>query len=385
MSMFRRVSQYGRSPDADPRENRLTEILAAVLDSPHCDGLARHLAYEWLNGATQATAQSALGRLLGDPRTPWHAAIRTQTSLFSDAGRRRPDLTMTFRQESGAGAGETCAAWVEVKHGTAPHSGQLKAYLQELRVRSGESGRVALLAPRADLTGFEPSEIPDEIVQVTWEDTGRLLQNFETDGPIGRFLIAELNAYLDEEGLMDPSELTTEHLAALANYQDGRHALERVCELAATQVDKLWAPGDEPGRYPERGNAAEFWWTYPQTATDGDTVAAAGGLWPTWELLVSGDYLFTDLPVGIPVFIAGVSGDRGATTALTGRARAALEREDFQVLPAGQTKSPDHEYVLQVRRVDDLLSRGPVTEQATKLADWVNAAFRAIAQALNTP
>ena len=380
-SLFRRASRYRRA-SVDPGENRLTEVFAAVsrvrivMGSRGTYSMAGWLARLWPRSRRSVGCSAA--------RRP---AGRRNSTPNGGSWRRKPqasDLKLRFTQSEGLHAGAICAAWVEVKLSTRPHSGQLAAYSERLRRERGENGRLVLLAPRAGYP-FDRAQIPDEVVQVTWEQTGRLLQQYETEDPVGRFLIDELITYLDEEGLMDPSELTAAQLTALVHYQAGRHVLARICELAGDKVDALWAEGDRPrpGRYPDRGEATEFWWSYPQEARDGETVAPAGALWPVWELLVSGAYLLADLPAGIPVFIAGVSGDPGTALDLAEPVRAELEASQFQILPAGYTKSRDHEFVLRVVPVEDLLAPGPVDNQAATLAEWVDDTFRFIARSLN--
>ncbi|MEI7889931.1 MAG: hypothetical protein WCI34_06445 [Actinomycetes bacterium] len=46
-SLFRRVTRYVSSDVADPRENRLTEVLASTIEA--VDGLGLHLAIMWLD------------------------------------------------------------------------------------------------------------------------------------------------------------------------------------------------------------------------------------------------------------------------------------------------------------------------------------------------
>jgi hypothetical protein len=45
MSLFRRVSRYPQFASVDPRENRLTEAFAALLE--RVDGLAGALVADW--------------------------------------------------------------------------------------------------------------------------------------------------------------------------------------------------------------------------------------------------------------------------------------------------------------------------------------------------
>lgn len=117
-----------------------------------------------------------------------------------------------------------------------------------------------LLAPRQDYP-FEPAQVPDEVVQLRWQDTARIIREWSTDDPVGRFLLAELTAYLREEDLVDPEDLTGEHLVALDVHREALNALDRVCELAATRVDSRWNDGDGPGQYGQP--VRERWWTHP--------------------------------------------------------------------------------------------------------------------------
>jgi hypothetical protein len=60
MSLFRRVTRYRITPTQDPRENRLTEVTAAVLE--RVDGLAYDVVDEVLATAA-ATAREQLSDL----------------------------------------------------------------------------------------------------------------------------------------------------------------------------------------------------------------------------------------------------------------------------------------------------------------------------------
>jgi hypothetical protein len=166
----------------------------------------------------------------------WVCHVDTQHWLRAGGDRRCADLELTFRRSTPTR--RTLHLRVEVKHGTPPHTGQLQAYIDEQR-SVGDDAAVLLLAPRQDYP-FEPAQVPDEVVQLRWQDTARIIREWSTDDPVGRFLLAELTAYLREEDLVDPEDLTGEHLVALDVHREALNALERVCELAATRVDSRW-------------------------------------------------------------------------------------------------------------------------------------------------
>lgn len=186
---------------------------------------------------------AALYDLLSDDLPPWTCRIDTQRWLRSAGGERRcADLELTF-ERPGLG-GHRLHLRVEVKHGSKPHSGQLQAYIDEQQ--SSRNAAVLLLAPRQDYP-FEPGQVPEEVAQLRWQDTARVIGEWRPDDPVGRFLISELTAFLHEEDLVDPEDLKHDHLVALEVHQEALNALERVCELAATRVDSQWNKGDGPG------------------------------------------------------------------------------------------------------------------------------------------
>ena len=207
----------------DPHEDRLTEVCAAVLVNDHCAGLAGHVALDWLTAAlkdTRITIKEPLGDirdLLADDGAAWACTVRTQLELKTPEGRKRPDLELSFAREGDRP--ENVTLWVEVKHGTKPHSRQLWAYLENLRrLRGSHNSVLLLLAPRTKLPSFDPDEIPDEVPQLTWEVTASSIKSFDTAEPVGRFLRDQLFDYLREEKLVDPGPLTPVYLESFATY-----------------------------------------------------------------------------------------------------------------------------------------------------------------------
>jgi hypothetical protein len=241
---------------------------------------------------------------------------------------------------------------------------------------------VLLLAPRQDYP-FEPAQVPDEVVQLRWQDTARIIREWSTDDPVGRFLLAELTAYLREEDLVDPEDLKHDHLVALEVHHEALNALERVCELAATRVDSQWNEGDGPGQWGPRV-VKERWWTYPpyprEPAAQGVDLDDAWGL--AWQLIFDGSYLFRDRSAS-PVFSVGMTADTpGSIEALRSGHQRRLEEAGFELLPLGTTTSPKNEYVWRVADLGDVLSGGPLEGQADLLAAWVVNAFTDLTRAL---
>jgi hypothetical protein len=62
--LIERIARHGVSGERDPREDRLTEILAAVLENPRCAGLAHHLVIGLLDAATAESHTATPGAVL---------------------------------------------------------------------------------------------------------------------------------------------------------------------------------------------------------------------------------------------------------------------------------------------------------------------------------
>jgi hypothetical protein len=390
-SLLRRVARYGTSQSADPRENRLTEVFAAVLAHESMAGLAAHVAAGWLRSAQERFPQDTGPALSPETRVllgvlqdgltsdgeHWKVEAATQFSFSAEDGGRRPDLILRFFGNGRA----SLELWVEVKHGTGPHDHQLQAYAREIRRRAISRAAVLMVAPRSGYAGFKFDEMPDDVARLTWEDTGRLIESFAVQGPIGEFLRVELARYLREEGLMDPADLGSEHLAALDNYHAGRQVLDRVCELAGGKVGDLWNTLVHTGHWP-RVRPSEYWWSYPVTARDGASFAVPEGVEPGWELLVDGAYLFPDAQVGVPLLYAGLSGPQGWVAKVNAEHLEDAGLAGFRVYRAGETKSRKNEYVISVSALAEIFTGGPVPSQAELLAQWANRRLRKLADVL---
>lgn len=59
-----------------------------------------------------------------------------------------------------------------------------------------------------------------------------------------------------------------------------------------------------------------------------------------------------------------------------------LEEAGFELLPRGSTKHATNEYIWRVADLGELLSAGPLDQQAKPLAEWVVEAFSDLTRAL---
>lgn len=390
-SLLGRISRYGVSALRDSREDRLTEILAALFDSRHCPGLARQVALGWLERACEQ-AQLAdkahiieVRNMLGDSELVWSCLARTQLRISIDGSPRRPDLEVRFRGRTEDGDVKQVSLWVEVKHGTPPHTGQLQAYLDAQRAGRVRNATVVLVAPRGDIESFDANEIPSEVPKLTWQDTAQQVKRYVPADDIGAFLIDELLRYLREEGLMDPEQLTPVHLVALANHREAVIALDRVCEIAAEEVGRRWNDADSSGSYPPRGSRSESWWNYPKHPRGGDTPAKAADWNFDWQLFDDSSYLFKDGRPGVPCFAVGMAAgaDKKAAGALDTLTQQLLEDSRFEILPLGSTVTRNFEYAWRRAYPEEVIVGGDIVSQGAALAAWIVDGFTALTAALN--
>jgi hypothetical protein len=380
-SLLGRIARYGISGVRDAREDRLTEIAAGVFAAEQCADVARHVALGWLEAAVEMVGESpahqGLARmrgLLGDETARWSCSASTQIPFRTTEGWRRPDLEL--RSDS-ATRSEVVVLWIEVKHGTSPHTRQLEAYAAEQGRRSVDNAAVLLVAPRADYTWFDATEIPPEVPRLTWEQTAERLSSYAPADPVGRFLVGDLLAYLDEEGLMDPDRLSANHVTALVEHRTAFAALLRICEIAARVVDERWNDLVDASTWPAT-RPHEYWWTYQPGPRSGASPSDSGLDW-NWQLLPDSAYLFKDGRSGVPCLLTGVAGKQGSTVDLGTSARGRLREAGFQVLGPGETNSRNWDYIVRRAYPDDqsdVLAGADLTSQGTALGGWIEQGFR---------
>ena len=154
-----RIARHGTSAHHDPNEDRLTEVCAALFDSPWCEGLAQHVTCSLLGTASNHRDQGNrdlledLLSLLGSGRR-WSCRVSTQLPIVVEGRSRRPDLELRFADETGDELAEI-VIWLEVKHGTGPHTEQLQDYVKAHAAR-GHYGAVLLVAPKGRISPLQP-------------------------------------------------------------------------------------------------------------------------------------------------------------------------------------------------------------------------------------
>jgi hypothetical protein len=370
-SFLGQIARRPLRPAKNEAEDRLTELFAAVLAHPECDGLAVFIVRGWLDSAInedRPSNRSALGLLREQLGTgEWRVRVRTQSVVSVGTRRRRPDLELAF---------ESCGRpdlviWVEVKLGTGPGRRQLHDYViaqQQFRIAS--RGAVVLVAPRSGYEWFDANEIPSEVPRLTWQRTGALLASFTTTTEVGTFLVHEFCDYLREEGLMDPDRLTAEHLVAFAHHKEAFEALELVCSAAISDVAQMWGPL-APEQYNSRyGNTS--WWMFPTSRPGGTPVAAREF---ELDLFRDSSSCFRDGRPGVPVFTVGTSGEPGTVSTIDPETADELTRAGFQLLPKASLLSNSWDRIWRRAYPDELLAGATLEEQGKSLARWVVDAF----------
>jgi hypothetical protein len=220
-SLFRRVGRYVPSGLLDPRENRLTEAFASVLE--RVDRLPARLVADWCGVSAPAQA----------------ASIRTQRRTASGGF---VDLELRFAGDA------PLLVWVEVKHGADLHEQQIESYASDILAEALGERHLVLLAPRQSMPQSTQGATP-----VEWQRVARLLQSLERDKSlhdVERFLVREFCRYLKEEGLADEEALTAATAFALAARPTAERTLARLLEIVDGYVPAAWG---EPTNFLKEG------------------------------------------------------------------------------------------------------------------------------------
>jgi hypothetical protein len=370
-----RIARHPRSAEHEERENRLTEVCAAIFDSAPCAGLAHYVVAEWLRAVPELASMLAL--LDADADT-WSCQVRTQFRITVEGRLRQPDLLLTFTRDLDD-TPQQVDICVEVKHGTEPHDHQLHDYVKWLDRRPSNARAVVLIASRSEIARFRDSEIRDEIPEtvpcLSWQQTAAIIDSYErrTSDPVSQYLVRQLCVYLKEENLMDPDQLTPAHMIALANHKEALTALNIICDEAAAVVASSWPGGDWRPK-PFKGPVPERWWRYPLPETQAEDQKDPWDF--GWHLFLDSDSILRDGRAGAPCFLAGVAGDAtGRIGDLSDGNVDTLRSKAFHILPEGATKAHKREYIWRVAYPEDVLAGPDVAAQGRALARWITAAL----------
>lgn len=336
---FSQVTKYTATAGRNPREDRLTEIFAAVLTRV---------------GSLRSIVADAL---VGRPSPGSEVGVATQVRVHATVALTDPRIDLQLTTPTGI-------IWVENKHGASigfregGHT-QVENYLAEL----GDRGVVVVLYPRRDHERIR-EEVSSEAKLVTWESLCEALRGFNSDDPVEQFLFDELWSYLNSEGLVDPEKLTDADVSALAIHRQAVDALAAVVDAASTYVDSNWADATLKSR---KGLDLYDMHDCPKRA--GSDQPTWPGTWWQWGVDVALDAAHQGLWV-----YAGLRGAEDISPRLKdGAAIDAAERLDFRLF-----EDRPHDRVLRIRRLEDFVHGESVTHQGTALGKWVVDAFAAL-------
>ncbi len=392
MSLFRRVTRYRIGPAQDPRENRLTEVTASVLE--RVDGLAlavldavlaaaatptHETGFAGPNQAEGASREAGRGRLaiqlerlraLDRPRLRVHTQVTTSSNKFVDLELRV--LPRPFEP------GDKFLFWLEVKHGAGVHGSQLTDYETDIQLADADQRLVLVLTPRqgmADLKGV-PATMP-VVAWPTVADVVRCWAKRAELGEVERFLLADYLAYLREEGLMDEELLTAEHAFALRAQPASEGAATKLIELADGYIDDQWGPRGQKKGGTKPAYGLNYWAHYGLSARGGDDAPQ------TWRSTTFEWSLITDTsreePRNAWVFVAGATfyAARDSPASLSENAEwlAARRQDGFEYVSAWYWR------LFRFRYPEELLVATTLDEQVSLLGSWVVDSFRRLAAA----
>jgi hypothetical protein len=392
-SLFRRVTRYPQSPSLNPRENRLTEVTAAVLE--RVDGLAQAVVCALLASAGGASSNDAqptdapssayvaeiasreralkAAEALIDPR----ASIRTQ--LTTPKG-RFVDLEIWLQPRRPSERADDIRVWIEAKHGTDVHGDQLEVYLADIQAYPASHRVVMLLIPRDQELAALP---PDSVPLTTWQTISEVVQKWRRERVCRveqKWLLDEYASYLYEEGLMDPEALDAAYVLALMEANDAEAAAASICEHADAWVMKHW--GARTGFVTRRGASTEpdyglgYWANYSPDPTSSVAADTWRGGWFEWGMRNTEDMEYVDAPRGSYAFYAGASFEAKSNPYKTSDNEAWMNAR----LADGFVRAWFTRYrMVRLKYPDELLAYTTLEDQGQALGQWVVEAFHVLA------
>lgn len=341
-SIFRRVTRYPVSVEIDPRENRLTETFASVLE--RVDGLAAALVGEWTGVMPVEKA--------------W---IRTQRPTVSG---KFVDLEVGF----GSVLAPNRRIWIEVKHGATLHHQQLESYVSDLAVELQDQTELVLLAPRDSMP------TTDQARSIDWQRVSAFIRRWQrdVDDPVAKWLLEELLTYLKEEGLVDEDALNPAHAFALAARPSTDRTVARLVEFAQQVVESEWGQAKKSSK---QGGAGWIWYaTFPLEIMGEGASSKWRTAWPEWTLREDD---FRPDTRDAHAFFAGMSfqslkesplGIEGNEAWLAARMAEGFERVQSWYWRLWRPIYPEQ-----------LMAETSLEAQGRKLGEWVAESFRLLA------
>lgn len=350
-SFFELVTRYSERPRRDPGENRLTAVLAAVLQER--PSLARRLV-------TSLLPQLALDE---------NPAVNTQTTIRLADGRHAfLDMEIT------AQGPPPTTVWIEVKRTSGESGiGQFEKYRRALALKGGRRA-LLILSPvnmRAHLGALPPArewcaDAPVVARWVSWEEAYSALAELRAEliDPWEEWAVDELLLYLDMEGLQ-PMPVKHAHVAALATIDD---AAKAVTTLVANVEHSLAIQLGEPAERSEAPRTYYYELRYRPARVD------PGGNWAAGVRIAWG--------VDRTEFFAGIcTPDESAPTDGMDVARTEDWRASFD--DAEWRRIPGLEYwIWKVLPLEVLADAGGMAEQAEHAATFARETIGEIVASL---
>lgn len=380
MSLFRRITRYRLAPNQDPRENRLTEVTAAVLE--RVDGLAHYVmemviadARERLDDDESASSRKNLSSTLDDmlERIRQLSSPRLRlTTQKTTASRKFVDLELCLSPQPGE-PGDVLLFWIEVKHGAKPGETQLTDYEGDIDKEAAGQRLVVLLAPRQSVPDL--ADVPDTIPIVEWQavaDAVRAWSKRPDLGEVDHFLLSDYLCYLREEGLMADELLTTEHTFVMQAHPRAQETIARLMELTDTWIQGNWA-AKTTFKYEE-----ERWVIYP-TAKGGSPVESWRNTAFDWGLFSD---QHRDEYRNAWVFAAGAwFHRRGNLDAIKNSNPGWVDQQQSNGFELDKFGRPLFWRLVRYLYPEELLCRTTLDAQVELLGSWVVGSFELLADA----
>ena len=174
-NLFSTLSKYNTYAPENYLTEALVYLLKVLLDRSPDEGLriVNQLVHFIIGEAFQSTE---------------NVSIRTQAAVENGT----PDIEITD--------GKTRLAYVEVKHDSPLHTGQLENYFQDLK-QAGIPVTNLVLLTRSKSSRFETTLQPNQYQHTCWYEIYNWLGEANTGEPVCEYLIRQFQDFLEEKGM----------------------------------------------------------------------------------------------------------------------------------------------------------------------------------------
>lgn len=262
-SLFRRLRQYGTTPGRYPREDQLTEALAATLD------------------AAPDAARTLVKRFFG-AEVPNDVPCRVCSQ--PDPGEHgRADLELAFGPEGRP----VLRVWFENKVDSPAYRSQGERYigrLEDLQGLQGGEWRFAwVLRVGHDVDGDPPEGVP----VFTWQDVASVLHEWrahqEDQESYATRLVSEFVKHLEEERLGHTRALSERDALALNWHEEAQLSARALVEQGRDLVHQRWGEPDPPKQEVRRRDPLWFWRHYTKHGPGRSLRWPKEGSWFEWH------------------------------------------------------------------------------------------------------